>query len=230
MAGLDDAIILIAEDDPDVREVISLYLRREGGQIVGAENGQQAMDRFHAESPDLVVLDVMLPDTSGMEICRLMRETSATPILFISYRKDPAYILNGLELGGDDYVTKPFDPNILIARIKALLRRSRQNSSRKVMNLSHLRIDFISCEVWAGGEVVHLSAKERQLLLLLASCPNRVFSVSELYELVWGWDKNSGEWTVTVHISNLRKKIEKDPAHPHYIHTVRGFGYKFVTE
>ena len=230
MAALGDATILIAEDDPDVREIISLYLRREGSRIVAAENGRQAMDRFRAESPDLVVLDVMLPDASGMDICRMMRETSAIPILFVSYRKDPAYILSGLELGGDDYVTKPFDPNILIARIKALLRRSRQSSPRKILNLPYLQIDFVSCEVRAGGEIVYLSAKERQLLLLLASSPNRVFSVSELYELVWGWDKNSGEWTVTVHISNLRKKIEQDPAHPRYIHTVRGFGYKFVTE
>jgi len=230
MTGRMDATILIAEDDPDVREIISLYLRREGGRIVAAEDGRRAMDLFRAESPDLVILDVMLPDMNGMEICRLIRETSTTPILFVSYRKDPAYILNGLELGGDDYVTKPFDPNILIARAKALLRRSRQSGPCKRMNLPHLQIDFISCEVRSGGETVRLSAKERQLLLLLAGHPNRVFSVAELYELVWGWDKNSGDWTVTVHIGNLRKKVEADPARPRYIRTVRGFGYKFAID
>lgn len=230
MAGLDEAKILIAEDDEDVREIISMYLRREGTVIVTAEDGRQAMELFRAESPDLVVLDVMLPDMNGMEVCRRMRTDSTTPILFVSYRKDPAYILNGLELGGDDYVTKPFDPNILMARIKALLRRSRQSVPCKRLNLPHLQIDFISCEVRAGGEVARLSAKERQLLLLLAGHPNRVFSVSELFELVWGWDKDSGEWTVTVHIGNLRKKVEADPTRPRYIRTVRGFGYKFATD
>lgn len=230
MTGLDDAKILIAEDDEDVREIISMYLRKEGGRIVAAEDGRQAMDLFRAEAPDLVVLDVMLPDMNGMEICRLMREISATPILFVSYRKDPAYILDGLESGGDDYVTKPFDPNILAARVKALLRRSKQFVPRRQLNLPRLQIDFISCEVRAGDEAVHLSAKERQLLLLLAGHPNRVFSVSELYELIWGWDRESCEWTVTVHIGNLRKKIEADPARPRYIRTVRGFGYKFAID
>jgi len=230
MTGLDEAKILIAEDDEDVREIISMYLRKEGGQIVAAEDGRQAMDLFRAEAPDLVVLDVMLPDMNGMEICRRMRETSTTPILFVSYRKDPTYILDGLESGGDDYVTKPFDPNILAARVKALLRRSRQSAASRRLSLPQLQIDFVSCEVRAGDEIVRLSAKERHLLLLLAGHPNRVFSVSELYELIWGWDKESSEWTVTVHIGNLRKKIEADPARPRYIRTVRGFGYKFAID
>lgn len=227
MVQMKEAKILIVEDDADVRDIVSMYLRKEGSSVVAAENGQQGINLFHRVSPDLVILDVMLPDMIGMDVCSKLRESSLTPILFISYRKDAEYILKGLEIGGDDYVTKPFDPNILIARVKALLRRADQTLKRKRLELPLLTIDFVGCEVWVDGKVVNLSAKERQLLFHLADNPNRVYSVADLYSRIWGWDKVSTEWTVIVHIRNLRKKIEVDPAHPQFIRTVRGFGYKF---
>ncbi|HEX7056997.1 MAG TPA: response regulator transcription factor [Bacilli bacterium] len=226
MAELNGAKILIVEDDNDICEIISLYLRKEGCVPTIAGCGRQALEFFRREGPDLVLLDVTLPDMTGMEFCRTIRESSAVPILFVSYHKDADYILNGLDAGGDDYVTKPFDPHILLARIKALLRRVARSEMHTV-DLPGLQIDFSGCIVRANGEIVNLPAKELQLLLYLAKHPNRVFSVAELYERIWGWEKESGEWTVIVHISNLRKKIETDPANPTYIKTVRGFGYKF---
>lgn len=230
MVHLNKAKVMIVEDDDDVRDIISMYLRKEGSSVVMAENGQQGLDLFYSQSPDLVVLDVMLPDMTGMDVCRKLRESSSTPILFVSYRKDAEYILNGLEIGGDDYVTKPFNPNILITRIKVLLRRVEQSERKRHLRLPHLTIDFDGCVVRVADKVVTLSAKEMQLLFHLAGNPNRVYSVADLYSQVWGWDKEGNEWTVIVHIRNLRKKIETDPAHPQYIRTVRGFGYKFVIE
>ena len=223
----EEAKILIVEDDADVRDIIAMYLRNEGSSVVMADNGQQGIDLFHLEGPDLVILDVMLPDMTGMDVCRKLRESSSTPILFVSYRKDTEYILNGLDMGGDDYVTKPFNPNILVARVKTLLRRASRTEKKKCLYLPQLMIDFDSCEVRVDDVIINLSVKERQLLFHLADNPNRVYSVADLYRQIWGWDNKSNEWTVVVHIRNLRKKIEADPAHPQYIRTVRGFGYKF---
>lgn len=232
--------ILIAEDDPDIRELIRLYLENSGYEVISAETGEQAWALFLREDPDLALLDLMLPDLDGIELCRRMKAQGDQPVLIVTCKRDSDDIVEGLESGADDYITKPFDPAVLIARVKANLRKKRPEGMNgaalgalnpqprhRVWAHSRLVVELDKAELTVDGITVPLYAKERQLLHFLIEHRNQVFSVEQLYERIWGWESGSDPRTVMVHIRNLRKKIEPDPSQPVYIQTVRGFGYRF---
>jgi DNA-binding response OmpR family regulator len=223
--------ILLVEDDADIMEIMTLYLRKHGFTVITAYDGASAIKLFEQESPDLVLADIVLPDLEGTEITRQIRLHSQIPILLMSCKKEANDIIDGLEMGANDYITKPFEPNVVIARVKSQLRQYRRSSAPGQGSLiwkdDYLEIDGGSYQVCVNGELVHLYPKELQLVLLLAAHPEQVFHVDQLFERIWGLDSSSDSRTVMVFIRNLRKKIEKDPAAPRYIITVRGFGYKF---
>jgi two-component system alkaline phosphatase synthesis response regulator PhoP len=227
-----NATVLIVEDEDGIRELIRLFLVKKGYRAIEAEDGYEAMDLLAKENPDLVLLDIEMPGMNGLEVCEQIRMQTKLPILFVSYRKELTFKIQGLEVGGDDYITKPFDFNELEARIRALLRRNgwtngeEEKLSVLVFDDMHIHID--ARELYINGKPVKLYHKEFQLLLLLAQNPNRVWTAEQLYDRVWGYYSDGDVQTVKVHISNLRRKVEKDPAHPNFIHTVRGFGYKFT--
>jgi DNA-binding response OmpR family regulator len=228
------AKIMIVDDEEEIRGLIGLYLRNHGFQVVMAKDGSQTLALLQQEKPDLMVLDIVLPDTDGVELCRRIREHSDIPIVFLSCKREPDDIIAGLDTGGDDYMTKPFDPMVLVSRVKANLRRvavgQKRGKEDMLITCGVLQANLQSLEVLVKGELIDLFAKERQLLLFLMQNQNQVFSAEQLHKQVWGWDSFSDERTVMVHISNLRKKIESDSAAPKYIHTVRGFGYKFSSD
>lgn len=222
--------LLVVEDDADILELIRLTLESQGYDVLTAADGNRGLQLFHQEKPVLVLLDILLPGMTGLDICQDIRRSSATPILFLTCKRDAEDIIGGLELGADDYMTKPFDPAILVARVRAILRRTAGGAAdNRISKYGSLEIDWPGRTVLRDGEPVSLFTKERQLLFVLLEHRNQVISVSQIYALVWGLDNASDEQTVKVHISNLRKKIEDDPAHPKFIQTVRGFGYKFST-
>lgn len=221
--------ILVVEDDPNIRELIELYLTKHNYQVLLAQDGEQALQLFAQESPELLILDVMLPTIDGLEICKRIRAISYVPILFLSSKSNSEDIVTGLEAGGDTYLAKPFDPSVLVAKVKAHLRRqSYTQQETSLLKFAELEINLESYEVRSNGVLLTLSAKELQLLLLLAQNPNQVFSVEQIYSQVWGPYEYSDTRTVMVHMSHLRKKIEIDPFNPRHIITVRGFGYKFL--
>ena len=197
---------------------------------------KEALAGIIENKPDIVLLDILLPGINGFTICQQLREKKVmTPVIFVSAKREQRDKIRGLEIGADDYMTKPFDPAELMARVKANLRRSNQSNqeaemedtSKQMIMIGDLHIDTELYHVTVGGKPIHLSTKEMQLLILLASNPNRVYSTEQLYDLIWGEGHYGDLKTVSVHISTLRKKIEKYPAKPEYIITIRGFGYKF---
>lgn len=221
--------ILIVEDDSDIHQMIRLVLESRQYEVIAAEDGLAGMLAFDRLKPDLVVLDSKLPGMSGTELCREIRKRSEVPIIFLSSNREADDVIDGLELGADDYVTKPFDPLVFVARVNANLRRAAVGK-HPVAKLGRFEIDWKGREVYREGEPVPLFAKEKQLLFFLLDQPNQVFSAEQLYKRVWGMSYGTGEATVKVHISNLRRKLEEDPAEPQYIRTVRGFGYKLHVE
>ncbi|MGY4689991.1 response regulator transcription factor [Salibacterium sp. K-3] len=224
--------IFVVEDEEDIRNLITLYLESRY-EVISAADGNEVLPLLKNHRPDLILLDIMLPGKSGMEICEELRENDMeTPVLFLSAKREFEDKIQGLETGADDYITKPFDPGELMARVQAHLRRNdinhqHDNRSDNTLSTGDLEIDLDSYTLKHKGKVLHLFAKEMQLLLVLARHPNQVFSIEQLYDNVWGTDRFGDLKTVSVHISNLRKKIEEDPSRPVYIKTVRGFGYKF---
>ncbi|WP_206098970.1 response regulator transcription factor [Paenibacillus nanensis] len=224
--------VMVVEDDEDIMEILTAYLRKHGYSVITAVNGLDALRLCEQGGMDLLLTDIVLPDMEGTKLTARIREQSDLPIIMMSCKKEAADIVGGLELGADDYITKPFEPSVVIARIKSVLRRRKRYeapaaSETLLWKDDRLEIDHAACQVRVNGQAIHLFAKELQLLLLFASHPEQVFHVDQLYEQVWGWDKHSDIRTVMVHIRNLRKKIEENPAAPRYIETVRGFGYKF---
>lgn len=227
--------ILVVDDEPEICELINLYLSREGFEVVTAGNCHQALNSAREEEPDLIVLDILLPEVDGIEICMELRKITEVPIIFLSCKGESEDKIMGLTVGGDDYITKPFSPGELVARVKAHLRRNRliqekgeKQTSRLVF--PDLVIDLLSHEVLVNEKRVELSSMEFRILAILAQNPNKVFSAEELYEKAWGSNSLGDFRTLMVHISNLRKKIEPDPSHPKYITTIRGVGYKFMAE
>jgi DNA-binding response OmpR family regulator len=221
--------ILVVDDEKEIADLIRLYLIGEGYEVLLANTGNQAMELFHVHKPDLIILDVLLPDLDGFEICRQVKAQAITPIIFLSSKDKNLDKIVGLEIGGDDYMIKPFDPAELMARVKAHLRRARLGglTPNQVLKFVDLEINLDHFTVKNRGGSVVLSAREFQILALLAQNPGRIFNAEQIYRLVWN-DNNPVDWrTIPVHISNLRKKIEKDPSHPQYILTVKGLGYKF---
>jgi len=228
-----DKKILLVEDDPEIRNFIKLYLTKDGYEVIEVERGDLALEVFARENPDLVMLDILLPGLDGIEVCREIRKTSIVPIIILSNKIDETDKIIGLTVGADDYITKPFSPRELSARIRTHLRRKmyydkQQHEKKSVLTFDHLTIDLARHLVVSYGKEVDLSAKEFNLLICMAKHPGRIFSVEELYERVWGEFSFGDTRTVNVHISSLRKKIERDPAKPEFILTVRGAGYKFM--
>jgi DNA-binding response OmpR family regulator len=223
------ARILVVDDEPIVREVVVKYLEREGHTTLEAGDGEDARALLERSEPDLVVLDVMLPGTDGLELCRWIRSRSELPVILLTARGEEADRIVGLELGADDYVTKPFSPRELAARVRTVLRRSTPSAeSGARLQFSGLELDAGTREVRRDGEELRLTAKEFDLLWFLASHPRRVFSRDQLMSRVWGYEAALDTGTVTVHVRRLREKIEERPSHPRYLQTVWGVGYRFV--
>jgi DNA-binding response OmpR family regulator len=225
--------ILLVDDDPSVHEVVRAYLERDGYIVYSAMSGREGLDLTQLKQPALIVLDLMLPDLSGEEICADVRRRSDVPILMLTARGTAEERVAGFGIGGDDYVVKPFSPRELVARIKALLRRSSDGQAPLGKTLSFdggsLRIDTLRHEVAVHDEVRELTPSEYKLLLALAQYPGRVYSRYELINRVQGYDFAGYERTVDAHIKNLRRKIEPHPAEPRFVLTVRGVGYRLGT-
>jgi DNA-binding response OmpR family regulator len=221
--------VLVVDDEPIVREVVVRYLEREGYRTVEADDGNAARDALARTPPDLVVLDVMLPGTDGLELCRWIRSTSQLPVIMLTARGEEADRIVGLELGADDYVTKPFSPRELAARVKSVLRRSdRADESVERLQFGDVELEQATREVRKAGIELHLTAREFDLLWFLASHPRRVFSRDQLMARVWGYTAALDTGTVTVHVRRLREKIEDDPSKPKHLETVWGIGYRLT--
>ena len=223
--------MLLVEDQPEIREPIGRRLEAEGYRVVAAEDGESAIERFREDTPDVIVLDLMLPVLDGLSVCRRVRAESDVPILVLSARSEDSDIVVGLELGADDYLTKPFRLNVLLARIRALLRRTGKargfDAQGGLLRAGRISLDRAACEARVDGKPVSLTPLEFRLLAELASHPGRVLSHETLLRSVWdyeGYDLG----LVTTHIKRLRSKVEVDPANPQVILTVRGFGYKIA--
>ncbi len=222
--------ILVIEDEPSVGEVVSLYLRRAGYDVVVARDGSDALEILDRSFPQLVVLDLMLPNVDGWEICKWIRERSNVPIIMLTARREESDRIAGLEMGADDYITKPFSPQELVSRVKAVLRRVRTDlpaSQMLPMVFGDLEIDIGKRIVTLKGKEVDLTQKEFDLLMLLTRHPKQVFSRNQVLERVWGISDYIDPGTVTVHMRRLREKIESDPSNPSHILTIWGVGYKF---
>ena len=221
--------VLVVDDEPTVREVVVRYLRRDGFEALEAADVESARDLLTSRSPSLVVLDLMLPGGDGLDLCRWIRGRSELPIIMLTARVDEADRIVGLELGADDYVTKPFSPRELTARVRTVLRRSNARPETPTpISFGGLELDPVTREVRVAGELVRLTAKEFDLLHFLARHPRQVFSRQQLMDGVWGYEAAFDTGTLTVHVRRLREKIEADPARPRWIETVWGVGYRFV--
>jgi DNA-binding response OmpR family regulator len=223
------ATVLIVEDESVVREVVVKYLRREGFRTLEAADGDTACDLVEREQPDLVVLDLMLPRKDGLAVCRWIRSRSEVPVIMLTARGEEADRIVGLELGADDYVTKPFSPRELAARVKTVLRRARRpelSDGRLVFD--ELEINASTRDVFLSGNPLRLTAREFDLLWFLASHTRHVFSRDQLMDRVWGYDAAIDTGTVTVHMRRLRAKLEDDPSRPRRLETVWGVGYRFT--
>jgi phosphate regulon transcriptional regulator PhoB len=226
--------ILIVDDEPDIVELISYNLKKEGFHIAAASDGEEALQKTRAGHLDLIILDLMLPGIHGMELCRILRNNQRTahvPIIMLTARGEESDKVRGLETGADDYMTKPFSPKELIARVKAILRRSKERTTEdKTIRLGDLTIDTETFSVSKGGAPLNLSATEFRLLLYLVQRRGRVFSRDQLLDAVWKEESFVESRTVDVHIRRLRTRIEDDPSNPRYLLTRRGVGYYVETE
>lgn len=221
--------VLVVEDEPNISEVVSLYLRRAGFQVRLAGDGLSAIASLEEQLPDLLILDLMLPGVDGLALTRWLRERSDVPIIMLTARRHEADRIAGFEMGADDYVVKPFSPQELVSRVKAVLKRSRpaDREHESSLNFGSLRIDPQKHLVFLGEQEVTLTVREFDMLWLLAKNPRQVFSRQQLLERVWGISEYIDPGTITVHIRRLREKIEADPSEPRHILTVWGVGYKF---
>ena len=228
--------ILVVEDDKTLLDVLKYNLTKEGYEVVTAVDGVQALEVARSEKPDLIILDIMLPRLDGFEVCRILRKETTVPILMLTAKVEEVDKVVGLEIGADDYMTKPFSLRELLARIRAMLRRtemlmqetlSKEKAVPPAIKIANLKIDFARHEVSLGDAILDLSPKEFELLAFLARNRGRAFTRDYLLEKVWGYDYVGDTRTVDVHMRWLRQKIEADPAHPQYLLTVRGVGYKF---
>ncbi|MBR2565173.1 MAG: response regulator transcription factor [Paenibacillus sp.] len=220
--------IMIVDDDPHICEIVQVYCEREGFISSYSHNGTEAMKQLASFKPDLIVLDVMLANENGIDWCRNARSFTNAPIVFLSSREEDDVKISALSDGGDDYVTKPFSPSVLMAKIKAHLRRVSTGRREQLLELPGLTLDYYAQSVIMGSETIFLSKKEFGLLSYMAQHVNRVVSADALFQLIWGTESVEDTRTVAVHISNLRRKIEADPAHPERIVTIRGAGYMLV--
>ena len=221
--------ILLVEDDPILSETLRYNLEREGYAVINAPDGVVGLERARRDQPDMVILDVMLPRLDGFSVCRILRQESEVPILILTARQDEIDRIAGLELGADDYVAKPFSLGELLARVRAIMRRSdrRINALHEVLDAGTIRLDTGSRRAWRDNVELNLSQKEFDLLACLMRNRGIALSRDVLLERVWGYDFLGDSRTVDVHIRWLREKVEPDPGKPTYIQTVRGIGYRF---
>lgn len=226
--------ILIVDDEIKIVEVVKSYLENSGYSVYEAYNGKEALDKFEKVNPSLVVLDLMLPDITGEEICKALRKESRVPIIMLTAKVEEEDVLKGLNIGADDYVTKPFSPRQLAARVEAVLRRASDAlvplSSLISFNNDELVIDTLKYQVKRYGKIINLTPNEYKLLLTLVKYPDKVFTGEELISIALGESYNGYERTIDTHIKNIRQKIEFDPKNPKYILTVHGIGYRFGGE
>jgi DNA-binding response OmpR family regulator len=223
--------ILVVDDEPTLRETLVEALESEGFRVVAAADGRDALTKFRAERPDLVLLDLMLPELSGIEVCRIIRAESGVPIVMLTAKDSELDKVVGLELGADDYVTKPFSLRELSARIRALFRRSEQSVAVEAppaaVDLGRVQVDLAGHRLLRDGETLSIKPKAFELLAFLIRHPGQVFTRDQLLERVWGYDYAGETRTVDVHVHWLRSQVEEDAASPQFIHTVRGVGYVF---
>ena len=224
--------ILIVDDDNNIAELIALYLTKECFETKIVNDGEEALREFASFRPDLIILDLMLPEVDGFDICRQVRQEKNTPIIMVSAKKDDIDKIRGLGLGADDYMTKPFSPSELVARVKAHMDRYNRligSNVRKndIVEIRGIKIDKTARRVWVNGEEKNFTTKEFDLLTFLAQNPNRVFTKEELFREIWDMESVGDIATVTVHIKKIREKIEFNTAKPQYIETIWGVGYRF---
>ena len=224
--------IFVVDDEPQVREVLKLYLSREGFRVETATDGAAALAAFDVHPPDLVLLDLMLPQIDGLEVFKRLRSKCAVPIIMLTAKGEEIDRVLGLELGADDYIVKPFSPREVVARVKNVLRRASPpaDTASRALTYGALRIDPLTRGVQVGANKVELTAKEFDLLYFLAQHPGQVFTRAQLLDQVWGYEFYGDASTVTVHMRRVREKIEPNPAEPLYLLTVWGTGYKFEKE
>ena len=223
--------ILVVDDDVKIVELVKLYLKRDGYQVITAYDGNEALRLAREAHPDLIVLDIMLPGIDGLEICRALRSESSVPIILLTAKTTEQDRIYGLDLGADDYVTKPFSPKELAARVRAVFRRTPDEAIQlgpEELRFGDLTVNFPKHEAYLGNKALKLTPVEFKLLGVLIREPNRVFSRTQLIEKVLGYDFDGFDRTIDVHILNLRRKLEPDANHPKYIKTVYGSGYKFT--
>lgn len=226
--------ILVVDDDKNICELLRLYLEKEGYSVVLAFDGKQGLEKFNAQSPDLILLDIMMPNMDGWQVCREIRKTSSCPIIMLTAKGETIDKVLGLELGADDYVVKPFDAKEIVARIKAILRRTTASADsdttpQKIVSYNNLSINLESYELKVGGKAVDTPPKELELLFHLASNPNRVYTRDQLLDEVWGFEYYGDSRTVDVHVKRLREKLE-GVCDDWSLKTVWGVGYKFETK
>ena len=222
--------VLIVEDDPNTLEIVELYLRRDGHKVLMAQDGLEGLRLVREAHPDLVVLDLMLPGMDGMEVCRILREESGVPIVMLTARVEEEDRLAGLDMGADDYLTKPFGPRELAARVRAVLRRTARDALEggpAELAQGDVKVDLRHHAVYISGAQVILTPTEFRLLSLLMREPGRTFTREQIIDRVFGYDSDGFDRTVDAHVSNLRRKLETDPDKPRYIHTIYGVGYRF---
>ncbi len=223
--------ILVVEDEKSLREPLVYLLKKEGYEVVEAEDGLKAISQFNKTNPDLILLDIMLPEMSGNEVCRTIRQTSQVPIIMLTAKDTEIDKVVGLEIGADDYVTKPYSSRELLARMKAVLRRKTENimvpADSQILKVGPVKLDIDQHQVHVNGKKVAMPLKEFELLELLLENANRVLTRGQIIDEVWGSDYFGDTKTLDVHIKRIRSKIEADPANPVHLVTVRGLGYKF---
>ncbi|MHB8073803.1 response regulator [Desulfosporosinus fructosivorans] len=227
------AKILVVDDEEPIQELLRFNLEKEGYLVSVAKDGQEALQNVENDQPDLLVLDLMLPGMDGLEVCRKLRSNpkfQQIPIIMLTAKGEEFDKVLGLELGADDYMTKPFSPRELLARIKARLRRpnsQEEDTDSKIIIRGELRVDVTGFRVHVRGEETELTPKEFELLRVLVAHPGKVYSRDELLERIWGYEYDGDTRTVDVHVRHLRLKVERDPSNPEYIETLRGIGYRF---
>jgi two-component system alkaline phosphatase synthesis response regulator PhoP len=226
-----EAKILIVDDEKNIVELIKFHLKKENYRVIEAYKGKDALDLYRKEKPDLIILDVMLPDMGGFEVCKTIRKESRVPIIMLTAKGEEIDKILGFELGADDYITKPFSPRELLARIKAVLKRTRtSNIDTNQIQVGPFKINVNKREIYKNDILLELKPKEFDLLKLFITNPGRVFTRQYLLEQIWGYDYLGDTRTVDVHIRRLRQKIEDNNKNATYIKTVHGVGYKFVVE
>ncbi|MBN1622833.1 MAG: response regulator transcription factor [Clostridia bacterium] len=224
------AKIMVVDDERELREVVSLYLEKEGYKVLQAGDGVSAVKVFHDEKPDLVILDLMLPDIPGEKVCNAIRENHNTPIIMLTSKSGEDSRINGLEMGADDYITKPFSPKELVARVKAIFRRMGKTSSIDLHATRKLEIDENSYTVKKDGRQIDLTPIEFKILSTMYRNPGRTYTREQLITYALGYEYEGMSRTIDSHIKNIRQKIESDPSRPEYVRTVFGIGYKFMEE